>query len=64
MVSPLANARQMLTFHLDASLVDGLPGQAFNPGATHHRVLVFFGFGGEQTGTAATYCFDDVKLVP
>ena len=63
-LAPLANAWQTLTFHLNALLVGGLPGQAFNLGTTYNRVSVFFGFGGVRTGTAATYFFDDLKLLP
>ena len=62
--APLANAWQTLTFHLNAPLVGGLPGQAFNLGTTYNRVSVFFGFGGVRTGTATTYYFDDLKLLP
>lgn len=55
---------QTLTFTLDAPLVGGLPGQAFNLANTYARVSVFFGFGAVQGAAAATFHFDDLRLVP
>jgi N-acetylmuramoyl-L-alanine amidase CwlA len=59
-----ANSWQTLTFPLNAPLVGGLPGQAFNLANTYNRVSVFFGFGSVQGASAATYYFDDLALVP
>jgi hypothetical protein len=59
-----AGTWQTLTFTLDAPLVGGLPGQAFNLANTYSRVSVFFGFGAVQGATAATFHFDDLRLVP
>ncbi len=62
-LAPLANTWQTLTFRLDAPLVGGLPGQAFNLGTTFNRVSVFFEFGGVRGATAATFYFDDLQLI-
>ncbi len=59
-----ANSWQTLTFPLNAPLVGGLPGQAFNLVNTYNRVSVFFGFGSVQGASAATFYFDDLTLVP
>ncbi|MFN0097856.1 MAG: hypothetical protein ACKVS7_04210 [Gemmatimonadaceae bacterium] len=59
----LANTWQTLTFTLNAPLVNGLPGQIFNLGTTFNRVSVFFEFGGVRGPTAATFYFDDLRLV-
>ncbi len=58
----VANSWQTLTFSLNAPLVGGLPGQAFNLANTYNRVSVFFGFGGVQGASPATYYFDDLTL--
>ncbi len=62
--APLANTWQTLTFSLNAPLVGGLPGQAFNMSTTFNRVSVFFEFGGVRGATPATFFFDDLRLVP
>jgi hypothetical protein len=63
-MAPLANTWQTLTFPLNAPLVGGLPGQAFNLSTTFNRVSVFFEFGGVRGATPATFYFDDLRLVP
>ena len=59
-----ANTWQTLTFTLNAPLVNGLPGQAFNLVNTYNRVSLFFGFGSVQGPSAATSYFEDLSLVP
>ncbi len=53
-----------LTVRLDAPPVGGLAGRAFNLVNTDNRASVFFGFGGEQGASAASFDFDDLTLLP
>ncbi len=64
LMATTAGAWQTLTFPLNAPLVGGLPGQAFNLANTYNKVSVFFGFGSVHGASPTTYFFDDLTLVP